>query len=153
MAKRVNNTKIDITVNSNEFREVNRQRCIRKKDVRPLTEIVNGLTNTANDEEILRLAREIVYQGKRTERAIINESNLAIIKERLLENIKPGDMFTIYSAIKVCWNADTDQRGAHSSLAFLAVLDDLVKEGVLERKLMTHDTRCGTGHMTVYIVL
>lgn len=154
MAKAKNNRKeLDLTVDSKQFREVNRQRCIRKRDIRSFTKIADGFANAANDDEILRLAREIVYQGRRKKKAIINENNLANIKEKLLENVNQGDMFTLDSVYKILWEAKTNPRGACFTHALLAALDDLVKDNILERKTMVHDVHSGTSHVTVYIVL
>jgi hypothetical protein len=152
---RIKNSKkeLNLTVDSKQFREINRQKCIRKRDIRSLTKIADGFTNAANDDEILRLAREIVYQGQRKEKAIINEINLTNIKEKLLENVSQGDMFTLDSVYKILWETKTSPKGAHLGHALLAALDDLVKDNVLERKTMVHDVPSGTSHVTVYTVL
>lgn len=154
MAREKNNRKeLNLTVDSKQFREVNRQRCLRKKDVRPLSEIANNFSSARDEREILNLAKEIVHMNERTKKATINESNLSIIKTKLLENVRQGDMFTLDSVYEILWESETNSKGAHRIQALLTALDDLVKDNVLERKTMVHDVRSGTSHINVYTVL
>lgn len=148
MAKRV-----DITIHTDEYREVNRQRCLRKRNMRPLSEIANNIANASDETAILRAAWDIVRQGARTKKATINESNISIIKNELLRNVEKGDMFTLDSASRILWERHLVSDGAHGSLALLAALDDLVKKGTLERKTMAHDVPSGVSHVNVYVVL
>lgn len=145
--------KVDITIHTNEYREVNRQRCLRKRNMRPLSELANNIANASDETAVLRAAWDIVRQGARTKKAIANENNIGTIKNELLKNVEKGDMFTLDSASQILWNRSLASDGAHGTLALLAALDDLVIKGTLERRTMVHDVRSGTSHVNVYVVL
>lgn len=145
--------KVDITIHTNEYREVNRQRCLRKRNMRPLSELANNIANASDETAVLRAAWDIVRQGARTKKAIANENNIGTIKNELLKNVEKGDMFTLDSASQILWNRSLASDGAHGTLALLAALDDLVIKGTLERRTMVHDVCSGTSHVNVYVVL
>lgn len=145
--------KVDITIHTNEYREVNRQRCLRKRNMRSLAEMANNIANASDETAVLRAAWDIVRQGARTKKATANEHNIAIIKNELLKNVEKGDMFTLDSASQILWNHSLASDGARGSLALLAALDDLVNKGTLERRTMAHDVSSGTSHVNVYVVL
>lgn len=149
-----------ITINIEEanIKEVARQRCLRERNIKPVAELATEMLNTDNEHQILSIAREIISQGKRNEKAKHNEHNVRLIKEHILKNVTSGDALTFKSVYRNIWreykgNSRIDHDGA-TYYAILAALDDLTNEGILKRKNVTELTRRGNrSRIDIYIVV
>lgn len=138
------------TINTNEYQEIKRDRCIRQRDCKSLVEFAEDLKNTNNEYDILSIARKIIRSGERNEKARSNEANIERLKDKIRSELRHGDMFTAYSINSIIYNTGLVENGAHW-YALLSALNDLVNNGELERKLMRHNNDSGS-HVEVYIV-
>ena len=142
-----------ITINIEELniKAIDRQRCLREDDIKSITEIAKNMRGKG-EGEILELARQICSQSERNNRARHNEVNIDSVKGYIVNNCHAGDVLTLQSASRI-WNEvrrDTEGAGGY---AVLAALDDLVKDGTLDRQRVRRRTRCGgTSHIDIYVV-
>lgn len=142
-----------ITINIEELniKAIDRQRCLREGDIKSITEIARDMRGKG-ESEILELARQICSQSERNDRARHNETNVESVKEYIADNCHSGDVLTLQSASHIWNEIGYDHEGA-GRFAILAALDDLVKDGTLERQRMRRRTRYGNeSHIDVYIV-
>ena len=138
-----------LTVSMNEFKGINRQRCLRHSDIKSITELAQNMNSTDNELELLRTARAILNQNSRNHRAYHNECNVELFKDLLVDRTRRGDVLTIYSACELFRERGIDHEGA-KYYALLAALDDLVTEGYFTRDIVAKRGR--GGHYTIYIV-
>lgn len=142
-----------ITINIEELniKAIDRQRCLREDDIKSITEIARDMRDKGEDE-ILELARQICSQSERNNRARHNEVNIDSVKGYIVNNCHAGDVITLQSA-SLIWNEiGYDHEGA-GRFAILAALDDLVKNGTLERQRVRRRTRYGNeSHIDIYVV-
>lgn len=142
-----------ITINIEELniRPIDRQRCLREDDIKSIAEIARDMRGKGEDE-ILKLARQICHQSDRNDRARHNETNVESVKEYIADNCHSGDVITLQSASRIWNEVRRDHEGA-GRYAVLAALDDLVKDGTLDRQRMRKRTRYGnSSHVDIYIV-
>lgn len=142
---------ITISIEELHIKPIDRQRCLRESDIKSITEIARDMRGKGEDE-ILELARQICSQSERNDRARHNEVNVESVKEYIADNCNTGDMLTLQSASRIWNEVRCDHEGA-GRYAILAALDDLVKDGTLERQRVRRTTRYGgTSHIDVYFV-
>lgn len=142
---------ITISIEELNIKPIDRQRCLREGDIKSITEIAKDMRGK-EESEILELARQICNQSERNERAKHNEVNVETVKEYIVDNCNTGDMLTLQSATHIWNEVGRDHEGA-GRFAVLAALDDLVKDGTLERQRVKRRTRYGgTSHIDVYFV-
>ena len=142
-----------ITINIEELniKAIDRQRCLREDDIKSITEIARDMRGKGEDE-ILELARQICSQSERNNRARHNEVNIDSIKGYIVNNCHAGDVLTLQSASHIWNEIGYDHEGA-GRYAVLAALDDLVKDGTLDRQRVRRRTRYGnTSHIDIYVV-
>ena len=142
-----------ITINIEELhiKPIDRQRCLRESDIKSITEIARDMRGKG-ENEILELARQICSQSERNDRARHNETNVETVKEYITDNCNSGDMLTLQSALRI-WNEVRRDHDGAGRYAVLAALDDLVKDGTLERQRVGKRTRYGNiSHIDVYFV-
>lgn len=142
-----------ITINIEELniKAIDRQRCLREDDIKSITEIARDMRGKGEDE-ILELARQICSQSERNDRARHNETNVESVKEYIADNCHAGDVLTLQSASHIWNEIGYDHEGARR-YAVLAALDDLVKDGTLDRQRVRRRTRYGnTSHIDIYVV-
>lgn len=142
-----------ITINIEELniKAIDRQRCLREDDIKSITEIAKNMRGKG-EGEILELARQICSQSERNNRARHNEVNIDSVKGYIVNNCHAGDVITLQSASHIWNEIGYDHEGA-GSYAVLAALDDLVKDGTLERQRVRRRTRNGgTSHIDIYVV-
>ena len=142
-----------ITINIEELniKAIYRQRCLREDDIKSITEIARDMRGKGEDE-ILELARQICTQSERNDRARHNETNVESVKEYIADNCHAGDVLTLESASNIWREVRFDNEGARR-YAVLAALDDLVKDGTLDRQRVRRRTRYGgTSHIDIYVV-
>ena len=142
-----------ITINIEELniKAIDRQRCLREGDIKSITEIARDMRGKG-ESEILELARQICSQSERNDRARHNETNVESVKEYIADNCYSGDALTFKSALRIWHEVRCDHDGAWY-YAVLAALDDLVKDGTLERlrvRKKNHDD--STSHVDIYMV-
>lgn len=142
---------ITISIEELNIKPIDRQRCLRESDIKSITEIARDMRGKGEDE-ILELARQICSQSERNDRARHNETNVESVKEYIADNCNSGDMLTLQSASRIWNEVRRDHEGA-GRYAVLAALDDLVKDGTLERQRVRKRTRYnGTSRIDVYFV-
>lgn len=142
-----------ITINIEELhiKAIDRQRCLREDDIKSITEIARDMRGKG-ESEILELARQICNQFERNDRARHNETNVETVKEYIADNCHSGDVLTLQSASRIWNEIRRDHEGA-GRYAVLAALDDLVKDGTLERQRVRSRTRYGnSSHIDIYVV-
>lgn len=142
-----------ITINIEELniKAIDRQRCLREDDIKSITEIAKNMRGKG-EEEILELARQICSQSERNNRARHNEVNIDSVKGYIVNNCHAGDVLTLQSASRIWNEVRRDTKGA-GGYAVLAALDDLVKDGTLDRQRVRRRTRYGgTSHIDIYVV-
>ena len=142
-----------ITINIEELhiKPIDRQRCLREDDIKSITEIARDMRGKGEDE-ILELARQICSQSERNDRARHNETNVESVKEYIADNCHSGDVLTLQSVSNIWREVRFDGEGA-GRFAVLAALDDLVKDGTLDRQRVRRRTRYGgTSHIDIYVV-
>ena len=142
-----------ITINIEELNieAIDRQRCLREDDIKSITEIAKNMRGKGAGE-ILELASEICNQPERNNRARHNEVNIDSVKEYIVNNCHAGDVLTLQSASRIWSEVRRDTEGA-GDYAVLAALDDLVKDGTLDRQRVRRRTRYGgTSHIDIYVV-
>ncbi len=142
-----------ITINIEELniKAIDRQRCLREDDIKSITEIAKNMRGKGEDE-ILELARQICSQSERNNRARHNEVNINSVKDYIADNCHAGDVITLQSASHIWNEIGYDHEGA-GRFAILAALDDLVKNGALERQRVRRRTRYGNeSHIDIYVV-
>lgn len=143
-----------LTVSMDEFKRVNYQRCLRQSDIRPITELAQKMNSTDDERELLHIAREMLNQNRRNNRACHNEHNVELFKDLLVDRTHRGDVLTTHSACELLYERGIDCCGA-KYYALLAALDDLVTEGYFTRDIVTKVAPFfdrGRGHYTIYIV-
>ena len=138
-----------LTVNMDDFKAVNRQRCLRTSDIKSIVELAKEMNGNENEFELLRMARTMLRQGDRNERAQHNERNVELFKDLLVDRTRTGDVLTTYSACELLRERGIDYHGA-KYYALLAALDDLTNEGYFVRD--TVKKRGVQGHYVIYIV-
>lgn len=142
---------ITISIGELNIKAIDRQRCLREGDIKSITEIAKDMRGKG-ENEILELARQICSQSERNERAKHNEVNVEMVKDYIVDNCNSGDMLTLQSATRIWNEVRRDHEGA-GRYAVLAALDDLVKDGTLERQRVGRRTRYGsTSHIDIYVV-
>ena len=144
---------MSITINIEELniKAIDRQRCLREDDIKSITEIAKNMRGKG-EEEILELARQICSQSERNNRARHNEVNIDSVKGYIVNNCHAGDVITLQSASHILSEIGYDHEGA-GRFAILAALDDLVKNGTLERQIVRIRTRYNNAsHINIYIV-
>ena len=141
-----------LTVSKDDFKVINRQRCLRQSDIKSVKELFISMENAVDDEELLTIAKQMVKNCKRNEKARHNEYNVNLFKKSLVKHTSTGDMLTLYSACRLLCECDTDDNGSRY-YALLAALDDLTKEGYFIRETLSKKTKRGRSHCTVYIVV
>ena len=142
---------ITISIEELNIKPIDRQRCLRESDIKSITEIARDMRGKGEDE-ILELARQICSQSERNDRARHNEVNVESVKEYIADNCNTGDMLTLESASRIWNEVRRDHEGA-GRYAVLAALDDLVRDGTLERQRVRRTTRYGKpSHIDVYFV-
>lgn len=141
-----------ITISIEEFNieTIDRQRCLREDDIKSITEIARDMRGKGEDE-ILELARQICSQSERNDRARHNETNVKSVKEYIADNCHAGDVLTLQSASRIWNEVRRDHEGA-GHYAVLAALDDLVKDGTLDRQRVRRTRYGGTSHIDIYVV-
>lgn len=142
-----------ITINIEELniKAIDRQRCLREDDIKSITEIAKNMRGKG-EGEILELARQICSQSERNNRARHNEANIDSVKGYIVNNCHAGDVLTLQSASHIWNEIGYDHEGA-GRFAVLAALDDLVKDGTLDRQRVRRRTRYGnTSHIDIYVV-
>lgn len=150
---------IVIDINELGIKGINRQRCLRQNDVKPVEEIVSEITKANNEQAIIALARQIISQNDRNRKAANNERNINFIKDYVLDNTTHGDVITFDSVLNAVDHEEINisDYGA-KYYAVLAALDDLVNSGDLLRKTVTKPPRYGYrrsrsySHINIYIV-
>lgn len=126
---------MDFAVKVTSIKDVNRQVCLRKKDVKSVREKAEELLNVKSDNDTLRIARQIVNLGTRNNKALGNENNINFYKKIIVEHTTSGDVLTTASVEKTLYYfTHVDQTYANGQWAVLAALDDLVNEGYLKRE-------------------
>lgn len=138
-----------LTVSMDEFKGINRQRCLRQSDIKSITKIAQNMSNTDNELKLLRMAREMLNQNSRNNRAQHNECNVELFKDLLVDRTRRGDVLTTYSARELLRERGIDYEGA-KYYALLAALDDLATEGYFTRDIVAK--RGSRGRYTIYIV-
>ena len=142
---------ITISIEELHIKPIDRQRCLREGDIKSITEIARDMRGKGEDE-ILELARQICSQSERNDRARHNEVNVEAVKDYIVDNCNSGDMLTLQSVSNIWNEVRFDDEGA-GRYAILAALDDLVKDGTLERQRVRKRTRYGNeSHIDVYFV-
>ena len=142
---------ITISIGELNIKPIDRQRCLREGDIKSITEIAKDMRGKG-ENEILELARQICSQSERNERAKHNEINVEAVKDYIADNCNTGDMLTLKSVSRIWNEIRFDDEGA-GHFAILAALDDLVKDGTLEKQRVRSRTRYGsTSHIDVYFV-
>lgn len=142
-----------ITINIEELniKAIDRQRCLREDDIKSITEIARDMRGKGEDE-ILELARQICSQSERNDRARHNETNVESVKDYIADNCHKGDVLTLQSVSNIWNEVRFDDEGA-GRFAILAALDDLVKDGTLDRQRVRRRTRYGNeSHIDIYVV-
>lgn len=142
-----------ITINIKELhiKAIDRQRCLREDDIKSITEIARDMRGKG-ESEILELARQICHQSDRNDRARHNETNVETVKKYIADNCHSGDALTLQSASRI-WNEVRHDHEGAGLYAVLAALDDLVKDGTLERQRVRNRTRYGnSSHIDIYVV-
>ena len=141
-----------LTVSMDEFKRVNYQRCLRQSDIKSITELAQKINNTNNERELLHIARVMLNQNSRNNRARHNEHNVELFKDLLVDRTRRGDVLTAYSACELLRERGIDYEGA-KYYALLSALDDLVTEGYFTRDIVIkHGKRGRCGRYTIYIV-
>ena len=107
------------------------------------------MNHVSDEYELLRIAREMLNQNERNNKAQHNERNVELFKDLLVDRTRRGDVLTTYSACELLRERGIDYEGA-KYYALLAALDDLTKEGYFERDIVAK--RGMRGHYTIYIV-
>ena len=126
---------MDFTVKVASIKDVNRQVCLRKKDIKSIREKAEELLNTKSDDDALRIARQIVNLGTRNNKALGNEDNINFYKNVIVEHTTSGDILTTASVETTLYHfTHVDHTYANGQWAVLAALDDLVNEGYLRRE-------------------
>lgn len=138
-----------ITVSMDDFKAINRQRCLRQSDIKSVVELAQSMRDASDEYELLRIAREMLNQNERNNKAEHNERNVELFKDLLVDRTRRGDVLTTYSACELLRERGIDYEGA-KYYALLAALDDLTKEGYFERDTVAKRGR--HGHYTIYIV-
>ena len=138
-----------LTVSMDEFKGINRKRCLRQSDIKSITKIAQNMSNIDNELKLLRMAREMLNQNSRNNRAQHNECNVALFKDLLVDRTRRGDVLTTYSARELLRERGIDDEGA-KYYALLAALDDLATEGYFTRDIVAKRGR--RGRYTIYIV-
>lgn len=142
---------ITISIEELHIKPIDRQRCLREGDIKSITEIARDMRGKGEDE-ILELARQICSQSERNDRARHNEVNVEAVKDYIVDNCNSGDMLTLQSVSNIWNEVRFDDEGA-GRFAILAALDDLVKDGTLERQRVRRRTRYGNeSRIDVYFV-
>ena len=104
------------------------------------------------ESEILELAKQICNQSERNDRAKHNEINVESVKEYIADNCHTGDVLTFQSALRIWREVRCDCEGA-SHYTVLAALDDLVKDGTLERlRVRKRNYNNNTSQVDIYMV-
>ena len=140
-----------LTVNLKNFKAVNRQRCIRTSDIKSVTELAQSMNSAGSEYELLRIARQMLYQNVRNYKAQCNEHNVRLFRNALIDSTRPGDSLTTESACELINESDIDRQGARY-YAILAALDDLTNDGYFKREYFAKKSRRGTSRICVYIV-
>lgn len=138
-----------LTVSMEDFKAINRQRCLRQADIKSVVELAHSMNNASDEYELLRIAREMLNQNDRNNKAQHNERNVELFKDLLVDRTRRGDVLTTGSACELLRERGIDYEGA-KYYALLAALDDLTKEGYFERDIVAK--RGQRGHYTIYIV-
>ena len=138
-----------LTVSMDDFKAINRQRCLRQTDIKSIAELAQDMQKAPDEYELLRIAREMLNQNERNNKAQHNERNVELFKDLLVDRTRRGDVLTTYSACDLLRERGIDYEGA-KYYALLAALDDLTKEGYFERDVVAK--RGMRGHYTIYIV-
>ena len=138
-----------LTVSMDDFKAINRQRCLRQTDIKSIVELAQDMQKAPDEYELLRIAREMLNQNERNNKAQHNERNVELFKDLLVDRTRRGDVLTTYSACELLRERGIDYEGA-KYYALLAALDDLTKEGYFERDIVAK--RGMRGHYTIYIV-
>lgn len=138
-----------ITVSMDDFKAINRQRCLRQSDIKSVVELAQSMRDASDEYELLRIAREMLNQNNRNNKAEHNERNVELFKDLLVDRTRRGDVLTTYSACELLRERGIDYEGA-KYYALIAALDDLTKEGYFERDVVAK--RGMRGHYTIYIV-
>lgn len=144
-----------ITVEITEVANVARQRCLRTSDIQSVADMAMDMRNASDEHELLAIARRMLNQNTRNEKATRNEHNVTIFKDRICALTHRGDMLTAGSASELISeeHRNLDHEGAQW-YALLAALDDLVTEGYLKRTVMRNYQRGSNGsHIEVYTVI
>ena len=138
-----------LTVSMDDFKAINRQRCLRQTDIKSIAELAQDMQKAPDEYELLRIAREMLNQNERNNKAQHNERNVELFKDLLVDRTRRGDVLTTYSACDLLRERGIDYEGA-KYYALLAALDDLTTEGYFERDVVAK--RGMHGHYTIYIV-
>ena len=142
---------ITVTIEELNIKAIDRQRCLRESDIKSIAEIAEDMRDK-DENEILRLAKQICNQSERNDRARHNEINVESVKEYIADNCHKGDILTFKSALRIWNEVRCDHCGA-KRFAILAALDDLVKDGMLERQRVRSKTHYNTtSHIDIYVV-
>ena len=141
-----------LTVAKDNFKVVNRQRCLRQSDIKSVMEVAQSMNNVTDEYELLCIARQMLNQNDRNNKAQHNENNVGLFKELLVNRTRHGDILTTASACELLTERGIDYQGARY-YALLAALDDLAREGYFTREVVSKRTRRGTSHCTIYIVI
>ena len=133
-----------ITVSMDDFKAINRQRCLRQSDIKSVVELAQSMRDASDEYELLRIAREMLNQNERNNKAQHNERNVELFKDLLVDRTRRGDVLTTYSACELLRERGIDYEGA-KYYALLAALDDLTKEMAFQ---IFSDLKCSFSTLT-----
>ena len=137
---------MSITVNKKNFRTP-RTSCLTKADIKSLSELSQEMSTAINDDTILRIARKIIRENARNDKAENNEKNIDIILNYIIANTSKGDYITFDSVRSEIWELKhlgkcLSGYGARIN-AIPVAFARLEKEGYLKRKRMASTNKSG----------
>ena len=142
-----------ITENRRNFRPV-RTTCLTKLDNKSLGQLSKEMLQAKSDDEVLKIARQILNANRRNCTAMGNEGNINIIMDYVKSNTSKGDYISfnsidneIYSRGDLYYSLDHFYAVAN---AIPVVLTRLEKEGYLKKKKVARTDVSGRNGATLY---